>query len=178
MRRRELACAGLGEALLVGALASTAVDDRRPVTAPPSSCRRVVLRGAVGRPGVVCLDEPARIGEVVAASGGAGCTLPDPAATVRPGDEVRVEIDQGGRCEVAVRALRGAELLSLGMRLDANRASAHDLEAVPGIGPERAAAMVETRERRGPFASAEDLEAVPGLGPTVRASLDPYLEVR
>lgn len=49
--------------------------------------------------------------------------------------------------------------------LDINRATAEDLQRLPGIGPTLAAQIVRTRERRGSFASSEDLRAVPGIGP-------------
>jgi competence protein ComEA len=49
--------------------------------------------------------------------------------------------------------------------VDLNRASAAELDGLPGIGPATAAAIVEHREQNGPFASIEDLEAVRGIGP-------------
>jgi competence protein ComEA len=50
-----------------------------------------------------------------------------------------------------------------------NRASAEDLETLPGIGPAKARAIVEDRARNGPFRTAADLQRVPGIGPaTVR----------
>jgi competence protein ComEA len=40
-----------------------------------------------------------------------------------------------------------------------------ELETLPGIGPATAAAIVEHRERFGPFASVDDLDQVSGIGP-------------
>jgi len=48
--------------------------------------------------------------------------------------------------------------------LDLNRAGAAELEALPGIGPKLAAAIVDDRAKNGPFASVEDLGRVPGIG--------------
>jgi competence protein ComEA len=49
--------------------------------------------------------------------------------------------------------------------LDINRATAAELEKLPGIGPSLARRIVEWRETRGPFRSVEDLLQVPGIGP-------------
>ena len=49
--------------------------------------------------------------------------------------------------------------------LDLNRATASDLEKLPGIGPTLAARIVAWRETHGPFKSVEDLLAIPGIGP-------------
>jgi competence protein ComEA len=48
--------------------------------------------------------------------------------------------------------------------LDVNRATARDLERLPGIGAALAERIVATRERDGRFESVEDLQRVPGLG--------------
>ncbi len=45
-----------------------------------------------------------------------------------------------------------------------NRASVSQLESLPGIGPVKAAAIIDFRERFGPFTCAEDLLEVPGIG--------------
>lgn len=59
--------------------------------------------------------------------------------------------------------------LTLGLAVDVNRATADELEALPGIGPKLAARIVEDRTRRGPFPSVEALDRVRGIGPaTVR----------
>ncbi len=72
--------------------------------------------------------------------------------------------------------LLGPERLLFDLRLDANRADPRALEALPGIGPARAAAIVAERCRR-PFASLAELERVPGIGPRTRAGLQTWLEV-
>jgi competence protein ComEA len=47
--------------------------------------------------------------------------------------------------------------------IDLNRASAAELELLPGVGPDKAARIIEWRSRRGPFQRPEDLAGVPGF---------------
>jgi competence protein ComEA len=48
--------------------------------------------------------------------------------------------------------------------VDVNTASAEALEALPGIGPATAAAILAYREEHGPFAAVDDLLDVHGIG--------------
>jgi hypothetical protein len=68
----------------------------------------------------------------------------------------------------------GAVGLLHGRRLDPNRASALDLEVVPGIGEARARGILEGR----PYCALEDLERVAGIGPVTLRRAAGWLEVR
>jgi competence protein ComEA len=48
--------------------------------------------------------------------------------------------------------------------VDVNRASAAELERIPGVGPALAARIVEERRANGPFRSLEELARVSGIG--------------
>ncbi len=52
-----------------------------------------------------------------------------------------------------------------GAALDLNRATARELEALPGIGPALARRILAYRESEGPFHTVEDLRKVAGIGP-------------
>lgn len=57
--------------------------------------------------------------------------------------------------------------------VELNSASQADLESLPGIGPSRAQAILEYRERHGPFRRIEELRRIKGIGPkTVDALRD------
>ncbi len=65
-----------------------------------------------------------------------------------------------------------------GAPVNINTASVSELDALPGIGPARAAAILQERVARGPFASVEALSRVPGLGPAAIARLRDRAVVR
>lgn len=48
--------------------------------------------------------------------------------------------------------------------VDLNTADAAALESIKGIGPTRAAAIIEYRNTHGPFATVDELVKVPGIG--------------
>jgi competence protein ComEA len=61
-------------------------------------------------------------------------------------------------------------------RIAINRASARDLEALPGIGPALAKRIVEERGKAGPFRSPSDLLRVKGIGPKKQAALQDRID--
>jgi len=61
--------------------------------------------------------------------------------------------------------------------VDINAATQSDFEKLPGIGPSKAAAILEYRNTHGGFASVDELDNVPGIGPSTMANLRPLVEV-
>ncbi|WP_436836016.1 phospholipase D-like domain-containing protein [Laspinema palackyanum] len=60
--------------------------------------------------------------------------------------------------------------LSPEARINVNRATQQELEALPGIGPALASRIIATRQEQ-PFTSVEDLQRVSGIGPTLSERL-------
>jgi competence protein ComEA len=140
----------------------------------------VHVAGAVLRPGVVRLGGPGRVVDAIAAAGGAA---PDAdldqvnlAAKVADGD--RVYVPRRGESPPPVP---GAGATSSGPTqsgpVDLNSASAEQLDALPGVGPATAKAIVEYRTRHGKFRAVDDLLSVPGIGPAKLATLKPLVRV-
>ncbi len=59
-----------------------------------------------------------------------------------------------------------------------NSATAAELDALPGIGPAKAAAILQYREQHGPFTAVEELARVPGFGVAAVARLLERVVVR
>ncbi len=61
--------------------------------------------------------------------------------------------------------------------VDVNTATAAQLDALPGVGPTIAAAIVAYRQQHGPFAQIDDLADVSGIGPAKLAQIRPHVHV-
>lgn len=59
-----------------------------------------------------------------------------------------------------------------------NQATAQELETVPGIGPSKAAAIIQYREENGKFATVDDLTNVPGIGDKTLENIRDYFIVK
>ena len=117
----------------------------------------VAVGSLAALPGV---DGPDRFHETLAADG--NCVL--------------ALADGGARCPCG--SLPARLLLLRGERVSLALASVDDLEAVPGIGPARARAIVFDREHNGRFSSVADLARVSGIGALTVERLRPYLAAR
>jgi competence protein ComEA len=62
--------------------------------------------------------------------------------------------------------------------LNINRATAAELDALPGISPAVAQRIVEYRTSRGSFSSVEQLDSVKGIGPKLLEKIRPLVKLR
>jgi competence protein ComEA len=128
---------------------------------------RVHVAGAVQRPGVYRLSDGSRAEDAVAAAGGAlpGAFLDavNLAAPLRDGEQLVVPATAADTAATVGVTGDGTATSGPERPVDLNRASAVELETLPGVGPSTAKRIIEHRERR-PFASVRDLLDVPGIG--------------
>ena len=61
--------------------------------------------------------------------------------------------------------------------VDLNQATVEQLERLPGIGPSTAKAIVQFREKSGPFERVEDLRAIRGISGNKLEKLRPHVTV-
>jgi competence protein ComEA len=150
---------------------------------PPSvASAEVVVQvaGAVNQPGVYHLADGSRVTDLIAAAGGPApdADLQAMALASRLTDGQRVQVPHQG--EVLPSTMTGgapagaAGATTPAAPIDLNSASETDLDALPGVGPMTARAIVAYREAHGPFSQVDDLTDVQGIGP---ARLDALREL-
>ncbi|HEX4902476.1 MAG TPA: ComEA family DNA-binding protein [Acidimicrobiales bacterium] len=155
------------------------------VPAPTTTVAQPVVvhvAGAVVAPGVHRLPAGARVIDAIDASGGlaadADAGAVNLAAPLTDGVQVYVprvgEASPSGAPGAVPAAGPGAAADGL---VDLNTADVALLETLPGVGPATAAAIVDHRERHGPFTSVEGLLEVRGIGEAKLAALRDLVRV-
>lgn len=153
--------------LSITAATPSAASTPEPATDPVF----VHIDGAVVAPGVYEMTGSLpRVNDAVMAAGGlagdADTSALNLAAVLSDGEKIYVprqgEVVAG---QASSGAASGSDVgASSSGVININTATAEELDSLPGIGPFTAAAIVEDRERNGPFASPEDLMRVSGIG--------------
>lgn len=62
-------------------------------------------------------------------------------------------------------------------KIDINKAGADELDAIPGIGPAKAKAIIDYRTSYGPFGSLEQLTEVKGIGPKMLEKMKDFIKI-
>jgi competence protein ComEA len=128
----------------------------------------VHVAGAVATPGVHELPSGSRVADAIAAAGGltpaADATRINLASPLVDGERVYVLSIGEEEPPVAVGGAPGPSADGAPGPVDLNTADAEALDALPGIGPATAAAIIRHRTEVGPFATVDQLLDVPGIG--------------
>jgi len=128
----------------------------------------VHVDGAVVAPGVYELEgEKPRVADAVRAAGGlaedADTSVVNLAATLSDGQKIYIP-KVGERADVTAGAAASQPSDSSSGVVNINSATADELMTLPGVGDATARAIIEERERGGPYSSVEDLMRVSGIG--------------
>ncbi|HEX3048289.1 MAG TPA: helix-hairpin-helix domain-containing protein [Bacillota bacterium] len=162
----------------------------------------VDIRGAVAKPGLLCLKPGTRKFEALKKAGGA---LPEAdleqinlAEFVEDGERIYLP-KKGEVIDTPVKrhwkttsktakskvirnennkGIPVSQKIQTQWPIDVNSVNQAQLENVPGIGPFLAAKIIEYRNKNGNFKNLEDLQGVYGIGPKKLEKLRPYLYVK
>jgi len=144
----------------------------------PERSITIELNGEVNRPGLISYSQPTRVRQVIQDAGGllvnqilsskegARILNQDMALTVRSKDHGILILQD---------PLSAKALWVLGRPIPLNRATAEDLDRLPGIGPGLAQRIVEYRERCGGFSSLNELIEVNGIKEKTFEKIKGYL---
>ena len=170
---------GVGVGIVVAGLSvgiALGINDRTRPPAPPAPASSIPsqivvhVAGWVVSPGVVTVTGGSLVADAIAAAGGfrsgGRSDLINLAAPVQEGEQILVPGP-----DVANGGLETDGLIPL------NRATAADLEALPGVGPVLAERIESFREANGPFGQVEDLLQVPGIGEAKLAAIRDLVRV-
>ncbi|MGK8505161.1 helix-hairpin-helix domain-containing protein [Nocardia asiatica] len=193
--RQTAALETTGAAASVRAVGSAGNSPERGTPGPPPTELVVSVVGLVQRTGLVRLPEGSRVADALAAAGGpsegadtSGLNL---AQRLSDGDQVLVgpavpgagapphagsTIGASGRAPSGSAAAPGRPSSPPG-RIDLNTATEAELDALPGVGPVTARAIISWRTSNGRFASVEQLGEVDGIGPARLARLRDLVRV-
>lgn len=145
---------------------------------------QVQIKGEIQKPGVYHVPKDTRLGELIILSGG----------TTEFADLIRINeviLAQDGDYfyipaigEIIPDAARNAPAniytdlpSNIIFPIDINQASLKEFEALPGIGPTKAAEIITYRDLHGSFKAVTDLLDVPGIGPQILDAISSFVIV-
>jgi competence protein ComEA len=154
-----------------------------PVQSSPSGSIFVHVAGAVRRPGLYELAPGARVADAIDAAKGPLRRADVDALNLAEvlTDGVQVYVVRRGEVPPSASPATGAVAAGASPAapgvIDLNTADQAALEAIPGIGPVKGAAILQHRDQIGSFDSVEQLLDVTGIGPATLEAIRPYVSV-
>ena len=136
----------------------------------------VHVAGHVRSPGLYGLAVGARVADAIEAAGGARANADLDAVNLAQivTDGLKIDVPRRGSAPVPAAASTSP---GGGGVVGINSADQAGLEAIPGIGPVKAAAIMQYRTDNGAFSSLDQLLAVSGIGPATLESIRPYVSL-
>ena len=117
----------------------------------------IAINGAVTNPGIYQFSGSDTIGSLLQSAGGV-------TADGKP-DNLELNIPQA------------AGITETPQKININNAEEWLLEALPGIGPAKAKAIIDYRQKNGFFRSIDELTKVQGLSATILEKIKPFVTV-
>lgn len=142
----------------------------------------VDVKGAVRKPGVYEAESDERVIDMINKAGGLTETADEAKINfaIRVEDEMVIYVPEVGeemeQVEGTVTAASSTEQAD--GKININTADESQLQTLPGIGPAKAAAIIEFRDKSGPFKAIEDLKMISGIGEKSFEKLQDSIKVK
>lgn len=141
----------------------------------------IEVKGSVARPGLFAYHRPPSIAQVLrdaeSDSLGAILTTEDGGHLFQADGSILFFFQPDGLLHFRTEPLSVKALWILGRPLPLNRATAEELDLLPGVGPVLAQRIVAYREAIGGFASLEQLKEVKGIKEKTYESIKTHLTI-
>ncbi|MFD1736638.1 helix-hairpin-helix domain-containing protein [Bacillus salitolerans] len=135
------------------------------------------IKGEVHMPGVYEVEDGSRLKDVVVLAGGftefADQNQVNLAQKVF--DEMVIYIGKEGEGHLVTMSIGH---INNNKQLNVNNATVEELDALPGIGPAKAEAIIQYRKEQGFFRSIEEIQEVPGIGEKLLENLRQYITIQ
>jgi len=157
-----------------------AIEPKEAVTPSPIDVRAeaepeeisVYICGSVKSPGVIKVKEGTRLDEAVRMVGGAAGEADLNAVNLayKLADEDMIYIPKKGEnTKSTTKTIQGVNTIknvteSKPGKVNINTANESELDTLSGVGPATAKAIIQYREKEGPFKTIEDIKKVSGIG--------------
>ena len=162
--------------------APTLTKTTLPKSTATESPIQVQIEGKIAAPGIYAMVKSTRLGDLIDTAGGltqqADVERVNRAALLHDGDYFFIPTIDEPIPETARNAPLNAymgDAVVFDYPLDLNKASQEALESLPGIGPVKAADILEYREQVGTISSLEELLNIEGIGTKTLESLKEFL---
>lgn len=148
--------------------------DQKDQTKQPEKDKTVIVdvKGEIKQPGIYHSNQTERVFDIIERAGGltdnADQSQVNFAAHVQ--DEMVIYIPAKGEVNSSspvMSSVPSSSTNSTGKnagKININKADENELQNIPGIGPAKAAAIIQYRQENGPFQAVEDLKKISGIG--------------
>lgn len=162
--------------------APTPTATSRPLPTKTTIPIIVQIEGEVIQPGLYSMPQYSRLGDLIVMAGGlttnANEKLVNLALLLRDSDYIFIPAEGQEIPEIArnsqINFVEGQESF-FQYPININEATQEALESLPGIGPTKAASIIEYRQKIGEFKNLDELLEISGIGPATLESLRDYL---
>lgn len=142
----------------------------------------VDVKGSVVNPGVYEAEEGDRVKDLINKAGGLDekADVNQVNFAMRVTDEMVIYIPEFGEVTAENSGVIGGLVTKEGdhEKVNINSADETELQTLPGIGPSRAAAIIEYRETSGPYKDIEDIKSISGIGEKTFEKLQESISIK